>query len=285
MKKIYSLILTIVLMSVSFSQAEGKRNLAMSDLNARGLSEDEAQIIGERLRNEIVNQGDLRVMERSMMQALLKEQSFAQSGACDDDACQIKMGKMLGVDFLAVGSVGKLGSMYTINLRAMDVETGEIIKSFSLDQKGDIEDLLGEPLQNLAYKVVNALAPKTFSNTQPDTEKSFEQKQSSAKQAVADLNASSSGSGKLWARIGTGVGAALFAGGYFFYDSQIKTDNKKLDEYSLAYQTATTSDDAIKARKSYTDLKSKTEDKSTLRGLSLGLAGACLLGFGLTFAF
>jgi hypothetical protein len=83
------------------------------------------------------------VMERSQMQEILKEQGFQQSGVCTDEGCMVEMGKLLGVQQLVGGSIGKLGSMYLVNLRCIDVKTAKIVAVVSEDVKGGIEEVVG----------------------------------------------------------------------------------------------------------------------------------------------
>jgi len=47
------------------------------------------------------------VMERSEMALVLQEQSFQQSGVCDQSSCALEIGKILSVDRMVVGSVGQ----------------------------------------------------------------------------------------------------------------------------------------------------------------------------------
>jgi hypothetical protein len=82
------------------------------------------------------------MMERDQMQEILSEQGFQQSGACTDEACMVELGQVLGVERLISGSIGKLGSMFLLNFRAIDVQTAKIIKVVSKDIPGGIEDVV-----------------------------------------------------------------------------------------------------------------------------------------------
>jgi TolB-like protein len=120
-----------------------KMNIAVITLkNAAGVSGGESEILSDRLRAELFNTGKVNVMERDQMQEILKEQGFQASGACTDEACLVQMGQMLGVERLITGSIGKLGSMFMVNLRAIDVSTGRIAKAVSRDINGGIEEVV-----------------------------------------------------------------------------------------------------------------------------------------------
>ena len=50
--------------------------------------------------------------------------------------------RMLGVKRLVVGSIGKLGTMFMVNVRSINIETGKVEKVVSEDVRGNIEDVV-----------------------------------------------------------------------------------------------------------------------------------------------
>jgi hypothetical protein len=145
--------------TTAFSQTETvsdqKITTALINLKAgNGVNEGESEIISDRLRSELFKTGKVTIMERDQMQEILKEQGFQQSGACTDEACLVEMGQMLGVKHLVVGSLGKLGSMFMVNVRAIDVQTSKVINVVSVDVKGEIEDLVNK-LPYIASQLVS----------------------------------------------------------------------------------------------------------------------------------
>jgi hypothetical protein len=151
--------LLMIVGTAAFSQdgapSNQKVTTALINLKAgNGVNEGESEIISDRLRSELFKTGKVTIMERDQMQEILKEQGFQQSGACTDEACLVEMGQMLGVKHLVVGSLGKLGSMFMINVRAIDVQTSKVINVVSVDVKGEIEDLVNK-LPYIANQLVN----------------------------------------------------------------------------------------------------------------------------------
>jgi len=53
---------------------------------------------------------------------------------------------------MVAGSLGKLGSLYLINLRMIDMTTGQISKTVSEDCDCRVEELI-IPIANVAYKL------------------------------------------------------------------------------------------------------------------------------------
>ena len=81
------------------------------------------------------------------MSEILTEQGFQQTG-CTTDECAVKIGELLGVKFLITGSLGKLESLYTLNLKMIDVETGKIRYKYSYDCDCSSKELLISGLKN-----------------------------------------------------------------------------------------------------------------------------------------
>ena len=54
---------------------------------------------------------------------------------------------------MLAGSFGKLGTVYTIDMKIIDVETGRILKSTSYDIEGSINRLLSEGLAEAVRRI------------------------------------------------------------------------------------------------------------------------------------
>jgi len=68
----------------------------------------------------------LRVIERRLLGRILEEHGFNRSGLVDEESIQ-KLGKILGVEGIIIGTIAKINSSYRINLRLLDVKTAEVI--------------------------------------------------------------------------------------------------------------------------------------------------------------
>jgi len=111
------------------------------DLDPIGVSENDILALGNRFRSEIFKAGNFILLEREKMNEILNEQGFQQSG-CTSDVCLIQVGNLLNVELIAGGSISKVGTIYSIELRIIRVETGEIISIATQDIKGGIENVL-----------------------------------------------------------------------------------------------------------------------------------------------
>ena len=67
--------------------------------------------IADLLVDELVNDGTYRVIERKRLDAILAEQNFSNSDRADPSAATLaRIGKVLGVKYLIVGSITKFGT-------------------------------------------------------------------------------------------------------------------------------------------------------------------------------
>lgn len=105
----------------------------------------------------LVQTNQFIVLERGKMQEILTEQGFQQSG-CTTTECAAEVGKILNVQKMVSGTIGKLGEVYTIDLVLIDVKTAQIEKSFTKDYEGKIEGLL-EIMKTIANQIADISNP------------------------------------------------------------------------------------------------------------------------------
>jgi curli biogenesis system outer membrane secretion channel CsgG len=126
--------------------------VAVTDLQAQGVTQSDAAVISEQLRYQLYHLGSFTVLERNQMENILKEQGFQQTG-CTSEQCAIEMGQLLGVKQIITGSIGKVGSYSILNVRFIDVATGKIVFNESEQIKGSIEEVLDKSLKNIVDKI------------------------------------------------------------------------------------------------------------------------------------
>ena len=88
-----------------------------------------------------------------MKEEVLKEQGFQQSG-CTTDECMVQIGRLIGVQKIIGGSISKVGNIYSVSSRIVNVETGEIEKTEVYDHTGNIGQLLTEGMRIIAIGLV-----------------------------------------------------------------------------------------------------------------------------------
>lgn len=132
--------------------------VAVMPYNGLGVDSVTALQTEEAMSDGLTQSKKIRVMERSQMSDILREQSFQKSGACDSSECAVQTGKLLGVDLVVVGSIGKFGSAYTLSSRVVKVQTGEVVHSARRVIKGDLDGVLTTGIPSLSRELAFALA-------------------------------------------------------------------------------------------------------------------------------
>jgi curli biogenesis system outer membrane secretion channel CsgG len=110
--------LALVLLGSTGVSAQSKRpSIALLDFDYGTVQQwwsgnwDIGKGISDMLVDELVNNGAYRVIERKRLDAILAEQNFSNSERADPSAATLaKVGKVLGVQYLIVGSITKFGT-------------------------------------------------------------------------------------------------------------------------------------------------------------------------------
>lgn len=130
--------------------------IGVLELDANGVEESEARAIAERLRLYLGRQGIFQVIERNSMNAIMDELGFQLSGACDTDECVVQIGKILGARKMVAGSVSKVGTLYSLQVRLVDIETSRIEDQQFSDVNG-IEAVLTDATQAVSRDLANTV--------------------------------------------------------------------------------------------------------------------------------
>ena len=138
----------IILMIISFnlSVAQSKKEnmtVAVLEFQKTGsITNDDVQTLTNRFRAMLFQTKAFNVVERQKMRDILKEQEFILSDECSTNECAVQVGQLLGVKYMFAGDIGLIGDTYTIDLRMIDVSTGQLVQTRSKDYDGKISGLL-----------------------------------------------------------------------------------------------------------------------------------------------
>jgi hypothetical protein len=151
-------------LQVSYQNQQG---LAVLNLKTQGnVPAEMGQILTDRIRALVIKSRQYRVMERSQMEAIIKEQGFQTSVQdCDSVSCAIELGKLLSVRQLMIGSVSQVGQVYTLNLRIIDVQSGQIINERFADCRCSLEDVLMQVSPSLVQSLISGETPAIALNS------------------------------------------------------------------------------------------------------------------------
>lgn len=117
--------------------------IAVLYLDYAGKDEALAQLrkgLAQMLVTDLSDNPKLALVERLQLEAVLEELKLGQTRSIDR-ASAAKIGKLLGARYLVMGGYFELAKSLRVDVRVVDVETGEVVKGFGVTGQGD--DFLG----------------------------------------------------------------------------------------------------------------------------------------------
>ncbi len=107
----------------------GEMVLAVPDFQAVGCMPYLSSGVAEQVRAKLTGRGPWTLLESSQMAKIASEHRLSMSGLMDEKKA-ISVGKVLGAQYLLVGSVSLTGSVFTLTARLVDVSTGVVHAGF-----------------------------------------------------------------------------------------------------------------------------------------------------------
>ena len=148
------------------ARTEGKKYiLAVMNLDAKGVSQVEAEVLSEKLRSHILqvvespkylsmkNSVAYELVERTQMDKIF-DQFNIQNIGCVSDSCAVELGKMLGTDRIIIGQVGLVGKTYSVSARIVDVTTSKSIRTADRQYRGTIDELMNTVIVNIGDELL-----------------------------------------------------------------------------------------------------------------------------------
>lgn len=142
-------------------QAAPRLRLAALPWSASGLSKETEAALSDRATGALLATRRVDVLERSRLDAVLREQAFQASGACEED-CAARLGKLLGTDLVVVGNAAMVGQMGVLQARLVESSTGTVLGSATAttnDGEDALVPLVGSVLQELASSLPDEAGP------------------------------------------------------------------------------------------------------------------------------
>ncbi|MDR2716874.1 MAG: CIA30 family protein [Treponema sp.] len=122
----------------------------------------------EELIGYIVNEGTLTVVDRQNLESIRKEMDFQLSGEVSDETAQ-SIGKKLGAQTIISGGITAIGNAYRLRIRAISVETAQILGMQNVDvaQDSRLAALTGTAYAGPVNVTTNTPRTTTNVNTSP----------------------------------------------------------------------------------------------------------------------
>ena len=132
-------------------------------LNIQSDTPSLSEYVIDGLIENTVNDGLFTVVDRQNLSLIQQEMNFQLSGEVSDESAQA-IGKLLGAQVIISGSIYQLGSSYRLRLRAINVETAEILGQFNRDIISSSRLLVllknnGVAQSQSGYSVRNSIVP------------------------------------------------------------------------------------------------------------------------------
>ena len=109
--------------------------------------------IREIISSTVVNIGKHNIVERSLLEKVIEEQSFSNSGIVDENQAT-EIGKLAGANKIIVSIVTTTGGRYMLSIKLIDVKTASVEKQ-QVKVITSVEQLLNV-IEPMTYKLINS---------------------------------------------------------------------------------------------------------------------------------
>ncbi len=154
---VFSILFSAVSSAFAAKDDNDKLRLAIIDLQAKGVSKVVGVAVTDLIRSDMVDTGRFTIVERSQMDAILKEQGLQQTG-CTDSSCAVQLGKVLSANKVLIGEINQLGTDLIITVRIVDVEKG--VADFSTSEKAKDLNEIDKTVKVLVDKLTMRITGK-----------------------------------------------------------------------------------------------------------------------------
>jgi formylglycine-generating enzyme required for sulfatase activity len=126
-KRIVLIILFATVLLSSLQAQDEKLRLAVFDPTSSGTAIDEGTKIAVReiISSTFVNTGKYLIVERSLLDKIMKEQAFSNSGVVDDSQAS-ELGKLAGANKVVLSVITLTGGRNMLSIKLIDVKTASV---------------------------------------------------------------------------------------------------------------------------------------------------------------
>ena len=155
-------------------QAQNERlRVAVFDPTSSGTGIDEGirMAVREIISSTFVNTGKYTIVERSLIEKVMQEQQFSNSGAVDDSQAS-EIGRLAGANKVVLSVITLAGGPYMLSIKLVDVNTANVEKQKTSVIKTDELLLVVEPM------TLEMMGEEVTGNRQTQIEENPEKQQS-----------------------------------------------------------------------------------------------------------
>jgi len=171
MKKVFIVNIIVLLLGLT-AMAQNKLRVAVFDPTSSSASIDAGtkEAVREVISDVFVNTGKYSMVERSMLQSVMKEQSLSNTDAFDESKAA-ELGKMAGANKIVLSVISAVNGRNMVSLKIIDVKTSNI------EQQRVIRDIAPRELLNsVETATLEILGEKVIVKPQPKKDKKADKK-------------------------------------------------------------------------------------------------------------
>ncbi len=148
-KTLYSIIMIMVVV-ISVSAQVQTRIAVLPFSSEEKISPAVLTYLTEVFTVEMVNSNNFVVVERSKLDAALKEMKF-QRGELFDEGSAVELGKMSGAEMVFFGTIFRFGNKNVISVKGMDIKT--VTLKYAKQANGDTDIKLEAAIKTIAAQI------------------------------------------------------------------------------------------------------------------------------------
>ncbi len=138
----------------SFHLSAQNLTLAISDFVNNTQTYALENRVPELLKTELSILGGITVVQRSKIDAVLREQALGQTGVIGTDHAQ-RVGKLLGAEFVLTGEINRNAGRIRIDVHMTHAETGEVFaEKVTAPSVSSIDPMLGVLAHNIKHNLL-----------------------------------------------------------------------------------------------------------------------------------
>lgn len=123
--------------------APRKIRVAVMEIRPLGTEAHKAELLSEVALTEASSLEKFEIIGRSDIASMIGfDQQKKVLGCADDSSCLAEIGGALGVDQVLVGSLGRLGALYRVDLKLVDAKKARVLARFGESVEGSEEKLV-----------------------------------------------------------------------------------------------------------------------------------------------
>ena len=181
MKK-FCTFLSMLAIAFALQAQDGKLRVAVFDPSSSGTPIDEGTKVAVReiISSTLVNTGKYNIVERSLLQQIMKEQEFSNTDVVDDSQAT-QLGKLAGANKVVLSVITLVGGRNMLSIKIIDVQTATIDQQTTkMVTSNDMLDFV-EPL---TFEVLGEKAafPSAATNAKPEKKQDPKEKKQDPKE-------------------------------------------------------------------------------------------------------